>query len=135
MVSFITPPVALAAIAAASVAKADAMQVGFKALRIGSVLLLLPVLFVLQPALILNGPSETIAAVATTAILAVLLLAAAFEGYLWLIGTLPAWARVALGAAGLLLFIAEFYTDVAGAALAAATVAVLLLPSRRRPAL
>ena len=53
--SFITPPVALAAIAAASIAKADAMAVGFKALRIGSVLLLLPVLFVLQPALILKG--------------------------------------------------------------------------------
>ena len=34
LVSFITPPVALAAIAAASIAKADAMAVGFKAIRI-----------------------------------------------------------------------------------------------------
>lgn len=135
MVSFITPPVALAAIAAASIAKADAMEVGFKALRIGSVLLLLPVFFVLQPALILNGPIGTTIAVASSAVLAVLLLAAAFEGYLWLIGPVPAWARAALGAAGLLLFIPEFYTDVAGAVLAAATVGVLLLLSRRRPAL
>lgn len=135
MVSFITPPVALAAIAAASIAKADAMEVGFKALRIGSVLLLLPVFFVLQPALILNGPPGTIAAVAITAIFAVLLLAAAFEGYLWLIGPVPASARVALGAAGLLLFIPEFYTDVVGAVLAAATIGVLSLLSRRRPAL
>ncbi len=122
IVSFITPPVALAAIAAASIAKADAMAVGFKALRVGSVLLLLPVLFVLQPALILKGDPMVVVQASATATLAVILLAASFEGYLWRLGRLGPAVRVLLGIAGLLLFIPEGYTDVAGAVLALATV-------------
>ena len=130
IVSFITPPVALAAIAAASIAKADAMRVGFMSLRIGSVLLLLPVLFVLQPALILKGPLPMILQAATTATLAVVLLAAAFEGYLWRIGVLPIWARIAFGVAGLLLFVPEGYTDLIGAALAIGVALTLKLTAR-----
>lgn len=130
IVSFITPPVALAAIAAASIAKADAMAVGFKALRVGSVLLLLPVLFVLQPALILKGDLPTVLQASATATLAVVLLAAAFEGYLWRLGRLAAWARIALGLAGLLLFIPEGYTDLAGLVLAALVVGVAALTRR-----
>jgi TRAP transporter 4TM/12TM fusion protein len=132
IVSFITPPVALAAIAAASIAKADAMAVGFKALRVGSVLLLLPVLFVLQPALILKGAPLTVLQASVTATLAVVLLAAAFEGYLWRLGRLPMWARGGFGLAGLLLFIPEGYTDLVGALLAAAVATAVALS--RRPA-
>ncbi len=119
MVSFITPPVALAAIAAASIAKADAMAVGFRALRIGSLLLLLPVLFVLQPALILKGPVLQVVQASVTALAAVVLLGAAFEGYLWRVGVLRGWVRAVFGAAGLLLFIPEANTDILGVALAA----------------
>ena len=132
IVSFITPPVALAAIAAASIAKADAMAVGFKALRVGSVLLLLPVLFVLQPALILKGPPELVVQAAVTATLAAILLAAAMEGYIWRIGELPPWARIGVGAGGLLLFIPELYTDLAGAALALAALVAAAAARRRR---
>jgi len=130
IVSFITPPVALAAIAAASIAKADAMRVGFTSLRIGSVLLLLPVLFVLQPALILKGPLPMILQAAVTATVAVVLLAAAFEGYLWKLGVLPLWARAAFCAAGLLLFVPEGYTDLVGAAIAVAVALALKLAAR-----
>jgi TRAP transporter 4TM/12TM fusion protein len=134
IVSFVTPPVALAAIAAASIAKADAMAVGFKSLRVGSVLLLLPVLFVLQPALILNGPLPLVLQASLTATLAVMLLAAAMEGYFWRIGVLRPWARAGLGAAGLLLFIPEHYTDLVGAAAAAAIIGTLALARRREAA-
>ncbi|MGE0701099.1 MAG: TRAP transporter large permease subunit, partial [Hyphomicrobiaceae bacterium] len=131
IVSFITPPVALAAIAAASIAKADAMEVGFKAIRIGCLLLLLPVLFVLQPALILKGPLLGIIQVSATAIAAVLMLAAAFEGYLAGVGNLAGWLRLPIGIAGLLLLIPETYTDLAGLALGGgAIVAGLLTRSR-----
>ncbi len=114
IVSFITPPVALAAIAAASIAKADAMAVGFKSIRIGCLLLLLPVLFVLQPALILKGPILQVLQVSATAIAAVLFLAAAFEGYLYGVGKLAIWTRVIIGIAGLMLLIPETMTDIAG---------------------
>jgi TRAP-type uncharacterized transport system fused permease subunit len=120
MVSFITPPVALAAIAAASIAKADAMAVGFKALRIGCLLLLLPVLFVLQPALILKGELLHVLQVAITAIAAVVLLAASFEGYIFGIGRLPYWTRMIVGIAGLMMLVPETTTDLAGFVLALA---------------
>jgi TRAP-type uncharacterized transport system fused permease subunit len=124
IVSFITPPVALAAIAAASIAKADAMAVGFKALRIGCLLLLLPVLFVLQPALILKGPLLQVLQVSVTAIVAVILLAAAFEGYLYGVGRLAAWARIAIGIGGLMLLIPESYTDLMGIVLATVAIGI-----------
>lgn len=127
MVSFITPPVALAAIAAAAIAKADAMKVGFKALRIGCLLLLLPVLFVLQPALILKGEVALVLQSAATATMAVILLSAAFEGYLWRLGRLPVWARVGIGTGGLMLFVPELMTDLMGLLLAGATIIAALL--------
>lgn len=130
IVSFITPPVALAAIAAASIAKADAIKVGFRALRIGSLLLLLPVLFVLQPALIMKGPPALVAQSVVTATLAVILLAAVFEGYLWRIGVLPVWSRVGLGVGGLMLFVPELKTDLIGAGIAAAVGIAVLVTKR-----
>ncbi len=134
IVSFITPPVALAAIAAASIAKADAMAVGFKSLRIGSLLLLLPVLFVLQPALILKGSPMLVLQVAMTAITAVILIAAAFEGYLYVVGSLSLVARLLIGIGGLLLLIPETYTDMAGLAFAAIGIVIGLLTRERAAA-
>ncbi|MDM7947193.1 MAG: TRAP transporter fused permease subunit [Oceanibaculum nanhaiense] len=130
MVSFITPPVALAAIAAASIAKADAMKVGFKALRIGCLLLLLPVLFVLQPALILKGELSLVIQSAATATMAVILLSAAFEGYLWRLGRLPVWARLGFGIGGLMLFVPEGMTDLMGLLLAVAAGIAALVGKR-----
>src|SRR5690606_36681702 len=54
MVSFITPPVALGAFAAASIARTSSFAVGFEAMRLGSVIYFLPFFFVLNPALILK---------------------------------------------------------------------------------
>ncbi len=115
IVSFITPPVALAAIAAASIAKSNPMATGFMALRVGSLLLVLPVLFVLQPALIMKGSALLIVQSSVTAVLAVLLIAAAMEGYFYSVGDLPAWSRVLVGAGGLMLLIPEATTDLIGA--------------------
>jgi TRAP transporter 4TM/12TM fusion protein len=134
LVSFITPPVALAAIAAASIAKADAMAVGLKAIRIGCLLFLLPVLFVLQPALILKGPLPQVLQVSATAIAAVVLLAAAFEGYFYRIGNLPLWTRIPLGVGGLLMLIPESTTDMVGFALGALALAASYVTARRKVA-
>ncbi|GIS50770.1 MAG: hypothetical protein Ct9H90mP25_2040 [Gammaproteobacteria bacterium] len=54
MLSFITPPVALGAFAAASIAGSSALATGFKAMRFGSVIYFIPFFFVLEPALILR---------------------------------------------------------------------------------
>ena len=55
MLSFITPPVALGAFAAASIAGAGAIESGFAAMRLGIATYLIPFFFVLAPALVLQG--------------------------------------------------------------------------------
>jgi hypothetical protein len=88
MLSFITPPVALGAFAAAAIAGASALRTGFTAMRLGSVVYFIPFFFVIDPALVLkSGP--TAAAVATVQALAgITLVAGALQGYLPGIGNL-----------------------------------------------
>ena len=82
MLSFITPPVALGAFAAASIAEAKPITTGFAAMRLGGVIYLLPFIFVLQPALILGGTILATLASVTAVALGILLLAAALQAYL-----------------------------------------------------
>lgn len=134
IVSFITPPVALAAIAAASIAKSSPMKTGMMALRIGCLLMLLPVLFVLQPALILRGELPIILQSVATAAVAIFMLAAAFEGYVYRIGITPIWARIPILIGGLLLLIPEGATDMVGLSIALAGILGMWL-ARRPPRL
>ena len=109
MLSFITPPVALGAFAAASLAGTDPMRTGFEAMRLGSIIYVIPFFFVLNPALILIGPWYVVVEVIATALVGVALIAAALQGYLIGVGSLvrghaldwPARALLAVG--GLLL--------------------------------
>ncbi|BBK36330.1 C4-dicarboxylate ABC transporter [Allostella sp. ATCC 35155] len=117
IVSFITPPVALAAITAASIAKSNAMETGMKAIRIGILLMLLPVLFVLEPALILKGAWYDSLRAFATGVAAAVLLAGAFEGYLPRLGPLDRSVRLVIGLAGCCLLVPELITDIAGAVL------------------
>lgn len=134
IVSFITPPVALAAIAAASIAKSSPMLTGLMALRIGFLLMLLPVLFVLQPALILRGDLPTILQAVLTASVAVVLIASALEGYVYRVGATPIWARVPILAGGLLMLIPEGMTDLIGLAVGLGGIAALRLLRPPAPA-
>ena len=108
MVSFITPPVAIAAFVAAGLAKASPMRVGVTSLRLGNAMFFVPFFFVLNPALILRGSAGEIVVVVGTAIAGIALIAAALEGYLAGVGTLGAtvsgWgARLLLASGGLLM--------------------------------
>jgi TRAP transporter 4TM/12TM fusion protein len=69
MMSMITPPVAIAAFAAASLTRADAMKTGFAAVRFGWVAYVIPFLFVLSPGLLMEGgPVGIIIALLTASI-------------------------------------------------------------------
>jgi TRAP transporter 4TM/12TM fusion protein len=82
MLSFITPPVALAAFAAASVAKCEPMETGVEAMRIGTVIYFIPFFFVFNPALLLIGSWDEIVIVLVTALIGILLVSAGLQGYL-----------------------------------------------------
>jgi TRAP transporter 4TM/12TM fusion protein len=102
MVSFITPPVAIAAFVAAGIARAAPMRVGMEAVRLGATMYFVPFFFVLNPALILRGSGVEIAVVVATAAVGIFLIGAALEGYLAGLGTLR--TGVAGAAARCLLF-------------------------------
>ncbi|MAL80600.1 MAG: C4-dicarboxylate ABC transporter [Sneathiella sp.] len=88
MVSFITPPVALGAFAAASIAGASPMRTGFEAMRLGSIIYFIPFFFVLDPAFIFHGELSRTAVVLANALVGVLLIASALQGYLVWVGNL-----------------------------------------------
>ncbi len=88
MLSFITPPVALAAFAAASVANVSPMRAGIEAMRLGAIIYVVPFFFVFNPALLLQGGwIENLQAI-STALVGVALVSAALQGYLVGIGDL-----------------------------------------------
>ncbi len=88
MISFITPPVAIGAFAAATVAGAQPMQTGLQAMRLGTVIYFVPFFFALNPALIGKAPLEEVLLVAGTAVIGIMLIAAGLQGYLIGIGSL-----------------------------------------------
>jgi TRAP transporter 4TM/12TM fusion protein len=123
MMSMITPPVALAAYAAATLAQTDAMKTGWTAVRFGWIAFIIPFLFIRAPSLLLEGSVGSVVMAMLTAVVGVWLICAAFAGYAWRELSLP--IRIGFGVAGLLLFIPADamqngeLTDIVGFALAA----------------
>ncbi len=81
MMSMITPPIAIAAFAAASIARADPMRTGFAATRFGWTAFIVPILFVYSPSLLLIGEPLEIAVAVCTAMFGVWLVSCASVGY------------------------------------------------------
>jgi TRAP transporter 4TM/12TM fusion protein len=88
MLSFITPPVALGAFAAASIAGASALKTGFSAMKLGSVIYFIPFFFVLEPALIMQGDPADIVITTTVAAIGVVFIAAGLQAYMPFVGFL-----------------------------------------------
>jgi len=81
MMSMITPPIAIAAFAAASLANAGAMRTGFAAVRYGWSAYLVPFLFVASPELLMQGDPLDILITFATAVAGVWLVSAAVIGF------------------------------------------------------
>ncbi len=81
MVSYITPPVALGAFAAATLARTNALAAGLEAMRLGSVIYVIPFFFVLNPALIGAGEPLEVAVTLATALFGVWFIGSGMQGY------------------------------------------------------
>ena len=102
MLSYITPPVALGAFAAASIAGANPLQTGFAAMRLGSVIYVIPFVFVLDPSFILEGDGLSSLRAVVEALVGVWLIVGALQGYLPGYGALPNMLiRLVVGFSGL----------------------------------
>jgi TRAP transporter 4TM/12TM fusion protein len=122
ILSAITPPVALAVFAAASLAKADMWEAGWIAMKIGVAGYIVPFMFVYEPALLMIGdPLSSIRALVTASI-GCMAIAAGLHGYF--LGPTSLWQRIALIAAALCLVYPTPVTDIVGLALLAIVAAV-----------
>lgn len=81
MMSMITPPVALAAFAGASLSNADPMRTGYAAMRFGWLAFVFPFMFVISPTLLLQGKPLIITFNFITALIGTCLVSIAVVGY------------------------------------------------------
>jgi TRAP transporter 4TM/12TM fusion protein len=111
----ITPPVALAAYAAAGMAAADPFKTGNTAFRLSLGKVLVPFVFVFSPSLLLVTTGFTWTAFALAFIgcaLGIACLGSALSG--WLLVRTQLWERILLGLASLLLVAPELYSTLMG---------------------
>lgn len=121
VMSLVTPPVALAAYAAAVIANADFWKTGWEASRLSIVGYIVPFIFVYQPALLMHGSLGEILLAAGSALIGTIALAAAMSGYLF--NPVSWWQRFLLGAGSVTLIYPGWKTDLIGLALLAVAAA------------
>ncbi len=130
----ITPPVALAAYAGASMAGADPFKTGNTAFRLGLGKVLVPFVFVYGPAMLIvtpefNWPDFIMTTLGCAA--GIVLLSAAFGGYA--LAPLAAWERIILGIAALPTIAPGLPSTLAGLAVASPILIRQIVAAGRAP--
>lgn len=126
ILSAITPPVATASYAAASVAGDDPMKLGWVAWRIGLSGYILPFIFIFGPELLMDGTIPAIISATISAILGIYALSVALEGFYRYPVNLV--LRVLVFGGALLMIVPGLLTDIAGLAI----VLIVLIPQHLR---
>ncbi len=111
-VSTITPPVAIAAYAAAGIAGDSPFRTAITAVKLGSIAFIIPFMFVYQPALLLSGSFTKIVFTIFTSILGVSAFAIGIEG--WILIRAGFVYRLFFILSGLMLLYPHVPSDVAG---------------------
>jgi len=113
IIADITPPVALAAMAGAAIAKSDPMKTGVNATKLAIAAFIVPYIFVFSPALLMiNATFLDIAQMTITAVLGMIGVGAAVQGWYWT--RMAWWERIPALVAGLLLIDPGTVTDILG---------------------
>lgn len=118
MMSMITPPIALASFAAASIAKADPIKTGLASCKFGWIAFVIPFMFAYSPSLLLIGETGEVAWAVLTATFGMWLVSAALAGYF--ASRLSTLMRIVFAVSGILSLIpagafpGAIYTDAVG---------------------
>ena len=115
IISNITPPVAVAAYAAANVAESNPMKTGVLASMMAIVAYIVPFVAAYNPALLLEGTTMLVIQSTVTAFVGVYLIAGAIQGYF--MGRLNPVKRLILACAAMGFITVGTTTDIAGVAL------------------
>jgi len=131
MLSAITPPVGAAAFLAATIAGARPMQTSFTATRLGVVIYFVPLFFLFQPALVLQGDLTPLVYVLPSIVIGIVLISAGLESYLLGVGPVRPWLRLPLGIAGFVFSFPGLTTTIVGGIASAALAALVWRDNRR----
>ncbi len=130
IISFITPPVAVAAYAAAGLANSSASKTGWNAFILGLPGFIIPFIYAYNPALlIVNTPVFDTLYIAAVAAFAVVLISFATIG--WFKGKLNVLQRLVIAVSAILLFIPGAIFDLMGIILGAGMMGWLWLKRRK----
>ena len=133
VLSEITPPVALCVSAAAGLAGADFMKTGWLAMRLGAVKYIVPFFFAYNPALLTHGTWWEVIYTTFFAVIGVISLGSALEGYLVGIGRLNnILLRGLLFCGGILTAFPEGNTTMIGMGIILSVVAVSYFTANRK---
>lgn len=112
-ISAITPPVALAAYAAAGISGDDALKTGFTAFRLAIVSYIVPFIFAYNTSLLLMGDNLLeLVFVVIFALLGIFYLASSVVGYL--VRPIVWWKRIIIFATSILLIYPEIFSSIIG---------------------
>ncbi|MFQ5971281.1 MAG: TRAP transporter permease [Alphaproteobacteria bacterium] len=129
MMSMITPPIAIAAFAAASLAQAEPMRTGVAAMRYGWSAYVIPFIFIASPALLFAGPAAGVGIAFLSALAGVWLGSAALAGHFF--GPLGTAYRAGLAVVAVALLLPQEMGYVWVAAKVVGAVAAVLLIAGR----
>ena len=127
VLSFITPPVAIAAITASSISNTSALKTAFLSMRLGSILFFLPIIFVFDPSMLMQGDAFNIIISVLVAIFAIIIISASFEGYMYIFGRLNKIYRILCFSSGLLILMPNLTSKYIGVGILIVTTLSLIL--------
>lgn len=130
-VSYITPPVGLAAFAAAGISRASPMATCFEAMRLGAVKYIVPFGFALNPALVAQAPLPEVLIAGGTSLVAVIAIGCAFSS--WLVGVeirLPWVLRILLMVGGFMIFLPQLSVTLTGFGIVVAVAVIAWITKR-----
>jgi TRAP transporter 4TM/12TM fusion protein len=113
VMSALTPPVAVAAYAASSIAEDNPLYIAVLAVKFALAAFIIPFAFVLGPELLMIGAWHKIVFSLVTAVVGLIVIAAAIEGYLFT--PIAKFTRILLGAAGFALVMPSYPAALGGA--------------------
>lgn len=130
IISNITPPVALAAYAAAGIAKCSPNKTGYRAFKLAISGFILPYMFVLNPVLLWNGSGSSVLTALISSLVGIYLLSCSMEkfAFKWNISQIE---RVFCGICAFLLIDSHMLTDVIGLAFTAALLLYHIVRDKR----
>jgi len=129
IISAITPPVAVAAYAAATIAGTPMQRTGLTAMKLGAAVYLVPFVMVYSPALLSIGSAGEIILAFATGVVGVIALATAVQGFLIVALTIPERFVAILAAASLLH--GDWRSDTVGALLLTGIVITQMIRKKR----